>query len=160
MEKNKEEFVISDLDIKQWSEGNEHLKKLLVSCRENNISSMFCCAGHGKDKPAYITVQMNDKTIVKIYNIINSVSDENNISFRFAQKEFGVDPSFTIYMLNEKNKNNIMDNLSKATKEEINLNILPNNFRQCFKLTDILQNNDIGFDLEYEIGKNKNNLSI
>lgn len=160
MEKNKEEVVMSDLDIKKWSEGNAHLEKLLINCRENNIPSMFCCAGHGKNRPAYITVQMNDETLGKIYNIINSISDENNISFRFAQKEFGVDPSFTIYMLNEKNKNNIMDNLSEATKKEINIDCLPNNFKQCFKLTEILKNNDLGFDLEYNIGKGKNNLSI
>lgn len=159
MEKNKDEKV-SDLDIKQWSEGNEHLQKLLINCRENNIPSMFCCAGHGKNRPAYITLQMNDKTIGKIYNIINSIYAEKNISFRFAQKEFGIDSCFTIYMLNEKNKNNIMDNLSKATKKEINIDSLPNNFKQCFKLTDILKNNDIGFDLEYYIGKSKNNLSI
>lgn len=160
MEKNKEKLEVSDLDIKLWSEKNEHLQKLLINCRENNIPSLFCCAGHDKNRPAYITVQMNDKTIGKIYNIINSVSDVKNISFRFAQKEFGKDPSFTIYMLNQKNKNNIMDILSEATKRERNLEDLPQNFGQCLEVIDILKNNDIGFDLEYQIGKSKNNLSI
>ena len=41
-------------------------------------------------------------------------------------------------------------------EKEINIDCLPNNFKQCFKLTEILKNNDLGFDLEYNIGKGKN----
>ena len=55
----------TDLDIKEWSEGNKHLENLLISCRENEIPSMFCCCGHGKDSTAYITLKMNNYTIKK-----------------------------------------------------------------------------------------------
>ena len=57
----------TDLDIKEWSEGNEHLENLLIACRENGIPSMFCCAGHNNENPAYIVFKMNSQTITRVY---------------------------------------------------------------------------------------------
>ena len=56
-------------NIENWSEGNVHLKNLLLSCIDNNVQSMYSCAGHGKKKSAYITLKMDESTITKIYNI-------------------------------------------------------------------------------------------
>ena len=69
----------TDQDINEWSEGNEHLEKLLIACRENNVPSMFCCAGHGKNSTAYIVFKMNKETIRKIYSIINSLKNTNDL---------------------------------------------------------------------------------
>lgn len=148
----------SDSDIKKWSEGNEYLQKLLESARENNVPSMFCCAGHGKNQPAYITLQMNEETMGKIYSIMNSMTDKQNLAFRFAEKEFGVDPSFTIYMLNQKEQNSIMDIISEAMAREVSLENLPQNYQKLVQVSHLLTENDIGFDFEYKIGKNSNNL--
>lgn len=155
-----EEYEYEDLDIENWSEGNEHLKNLLTSCRDNEVSSMYSCAGHGKGKPTYITVEMNEQTIEKIYNIISQTSDIKDISFRFAQKEFGKDPNFTIYMNKEKNKDEIMDIISQAMTQEKSKSELPENLQMITQIVDIFQNEDIGFDLVYGIEKNSNSLLL
>ena len=48
---------------------------------------MYSCAGHGMKKIAYITLKMDESTIPKIYNIIKSLHEKDDISYRFAQKE-------------------------------------------------------------------------
>ena len=154
------EYEDEELDIESWAEGNEHLKNLLTSCRDNEVPSMYSCAGHGKGKPAYITVEMNTKTITKIYNIISRISEIKDISLRFAQKEFGKNPNFTIYMNNEKNKNEIMDIISKSMVQEKTKQELPNNFKILTDIVDIFQNENMGFDLVYDIGKKRNNLLL
>jgi len=154
------EYEDEELDIESWAEGNEHLKNLLTSCRDNEVPSMYSCAGHGKGKPAYITVEMNTKTITKIYNIISQISEIKDISLRFAQKEFGKNPNFTIYMNNEKNKNEIMDIISKSMVQEKTKQELPNNFKILTDIVDIFQNENMGFDLVYDIGKKRNNLLL
>lgn len=154
------EYEDEDLDIENWSEGNEHLKNLLTSCRDNEVSAMHSCAGHGKGKPAYITVEMNEQTIGKIYNIISQMSDIKDISFRFAQKEFGKDPNFTIYMNKEKTKDEIMDIISQAMTQEKSKSELPENLQMITQIVDIFQNEDIGFDLVYGIEKNSNSLLL
>ena len=53
-------------NIENWSEGNVHLKNLLLSCIDNNVQSMYSCAGHGKKKSAYITLKMDESTIRQI----------------------------------------------------------------------------------------------
>ena len=154
------EYEDEELDIESWAEGNEHLKNLLTSCRDNEVPSMYSCAGHGKGKPAYITVEMNTKTITKIYNIISRISEIKDISLRFAQKEIGKNPNFTIYMNNEKNKNEIMDIISKSMVQEKTKQELPNNFKILTDIVDIFQNENMGFDLVYDIGKKRNNLLL
>lgn len=154
------EYEDEELDFENWSEGNENLRNLLRSCRDNNVPSMFCCAGHGKEKPAYITIQMNEQTNGKIYNIMNKMSNLKDISFRFAQKEFGQDPSFTVYMNNEQSKNEIMDIISLAMTEERAKEELPLNFQKLIDINNIFQSEDIGFDLQYNIGKRNNSLLL
>ncbi len=154
------EYEDEDLDIENWSEGNEHLKNLLTSCRDNEVSSIYSCADHGKGKPAYITVEMNEQTIEKIYNIISQISDIKDIGFRFAQKEFGKDPNFTIYMNKEKNKDEIMDIISQAMTQEKSKSELPENLQMITQIVDIFQNEDIGFDFVYSIEKNSNRLLL
>lgn len=163
IEKTKDkvkEYDDEELDFENWSEGNENLRNLLRSCRDNNVPSMFCCAGHGKEKPAYITMQMNEQTNGKIYNIMNKMSKVKDISFRFAQKEFGQEPSFTVYMNNEKSKNEIMDSISLAMTEEKTKEELPVNFQKLIDISNIFQSEGIGFDLQYDIGKKSNNLLL
>ncbi len=154
------DYEDEELDIENWSEGNERLRNLLTGCKENELPSMFCCAGHGKDKSAYITVQMNEQTKKKIYNIMDKLSDIKDISFRFAQKEFAEDPSFTVYMNNEKSKNEIMDIISLAMTQEMEKDQLPKNFKKLTDIIDKFKTEDIGFDLLYEIGKNKNKILL
>ena len=48
---------------------------------------MYSCAGHGMKKLAYIILKMDESTILKIYNIIKSLHEKDDISYRFAQKE-------------------------------------------------------------------------
>lgn len=163
IEKTKDkvkEYDDEELDFENWSEGNENLRNLLRNCRDNNVPSMFCCAGHGKEKPAYITMQMNEQTNGKIYNIMNKMSKVKDISFRFAQKEFGQEPSFTVYMNNEKSKNEIMDSISLAMTEEKTKEELPVNFQKLIDISNIFQSEGIGFDLQYDIGKKSNNLLL
>lgn len=152
--KSQEEIEKQNEEILKWSEGNEHLQRLLQNCRENNVPSMFCCAGHGKGKPAYITVRMNEETIGKVYSIMSNMADMKDIGFRFAQKEFGRDPSFTVYMNNEREKNNIMDIISKAMSQEQQMDSLPNNFKMLIQISKIFIQNEVGFDLEYGMGRN------
>lgn len=154
------EYEYEDLDIESWSEGNEHLKNLLTSCRDNEVPFIYSCIGHGKGKPSYITVEMNEQTIGKIYNIIVQMSDIKDISFRFAQKEFGKDPNFTIYINKEKNKDEIMDIISQAMTQEKSRSELPENLQMITQIVDIFQNEDIGFDLVYGIEKNSNSLLL
>lgn len=146
------------LDIENWSEGNEHLKKLLESCRDNQVPSMYCCAGHGDGRPAYITVQMNEKTMGKIYHIMSQLADKKEIGFRFAQKEFGKDTSFTVYMGQEREKDQIMDIISEAMIEEKEKSELPADFQMLTDISGKFMNEEVGFDLEYSIGKNRNKL--
>lgn len=154
------EYEDEEMDIENWSEGNEHLRNLLKSCRDNKVPSMFSCAGHGKGKPAYVTVQMNEQTIGKIYSIMSQMTDVKDISLRFAQKEFGKDPSFTIYMQNEQSKNEVMDMISLALAQEKTKDELPENFQKLIQINDIFKNEDIGFDLGYDIGKSNNKLLL
>lgn len=154
------EYDDEELDFENWSEGNDNLRNLLRSCRDNNVPSMFCCAGHGKEKPAYITIQMNEQTNGKIYNIMNKMSNVKDISFRFAQKEFGQEPSFTVYMNNEQSKNEIMDIISLAMTEERSKEELPLNFQKFIDINNVFQSEDIGFDLQYNIGKRRNSLLL
>lgn len=154
------EYDDEELDFENWSEGNENLRNLLRSCRDNNVPSMFCCAGHGREKPAYITIQMNEQTNGKIYNIMNKMSKVKDISFRFAQKEFGQEPSFTVYINNEQSKNEIMDIISLAMTEERTKEELPVNFQKIIDINNIFQSEGIGFDLQYNIGKRSNSLLL
>lgn len=146
-------------NIENWSEGNVHLKNLLLSCIDNNVQSMYSCAGHGKKKPAYITLKMDESTIPKIYNIIKSLHEKDDISYRFAQKEYGKDASFTVYMAKENLRESNMDTVSEALSREAKLDELPNNLRTVIKLSEIFRTNEIEYDLEYSLGK-KRNLTI
>lgn len=154
------EYKDEELDIENWSEGNEHLRNLLTSCRDNKVPSMFCCAGHGKGKPAYITIQKNEHTMGKIYSIMSHMEHVKDISLRFAQKELGQEPNFTVYMHNEKSKNEIMDMMSFAMTQEKEQDELPENFQMLTKIDDIFTKEEIGYDLEYTIGKNHNRLLL
>lgn len=146
-------------DIEKWSEGNVHLKKLLLNCIDNNVPSMYSCAGHGKKKPAYITLKLDESTTPKIYNIIKALQGKESISYRFAQKEYGKDANFTIYMLKENLRESNIDIISEALSREAKLDELPNNLRTVIKLSEIFRNNEFGYDLEYSLGK-KRNLTI
>ena len=120
---------------------------------------MYSCAGHGKGE-GYITVQMNDKTMGKIYNIISKLSGIKNISFRFSQAEFGKVPSFTVYFENEKNKNKVMDIISDAMTQEKNKDNLSDDFKNLIKIRDIFMKEKMGFDLLYSVGKYNNLLLL
>lgn len=146
-------------DIEKWSEGNIHLKNLLLNCIDNNIPSMYSCAGHGKKKPAYITLKMDESTTPKIYNIMKALQKKEDISYRLAQKEYGKDTSFTVYMAKENLRESNMDTISEALSKEAKLDELPNNLRTVIKLSEIFRNNEFGYDLEYSLGK-KRNLTI
>lgn len=154
------QYEEEELDIENWSEGNEHLRNLLRSCRDNHVPSMYCCAGHGKDKPAYITVQMNEQTIGKIYHIMAQVADRKEIAFRFAQKEFGKEPSFTIYLNDKQTQDEIMDVIAGAMSKEEQCENLPETFQMLAQISDNFVEEQIGFDLEYQMGKKNNRLLL
>ena len=154
------EYEDQELNIEEWSEGNESLRNLLISCRDNNVPSMYSCAGHNHGKHAYLTVQMNDDTIGKIYNIMSQLSGTKKIEFRFAQDEFGKNPSFTVHINDDKHKNEIMDTISNALTHEQNRDVLPEDFKKLTNIKDILTENNIGFDLLYNVGKHYNRISL
>ena len=145
----------TNIQIKEWSEGNEHLEKLLLACKLNNILSMFCCAGHDKNKPAYIMLKMNKETIGKIYSIINSLKNTNNISIDFSRIPIFSDVRFVVHMYDENEKNSIMDSMAKATYREERLENLPENFRKLVEVAELLVDNNFNFDLSYYTGKEK-----
>lgn len=142
-------------EIEQWSEGNTHLKHLLLSCRSSLVPSMYSCAGHGRKNPAYITLRMDKNTMPKIYNIMKSLQDKESISFLFSQKEYGKDPSFTVYMYKEKLRDSYMDIISESLTKEAKLDELPDSYKSIIRLSNIFRTNEIGYDLEYNNGKKR-----
>lgn len=154
------QYEEEELDIENWSEGNEHLRNLLRSCRDNHVPSMYCYAGHRKDKPAYITVQMNEQTIGKIYHIMAQVADRKEIAFRFAQKEYGKEPSFTVYLNDKQTQDEIMDVIAGAMSKEEQCENLPEMFQMLAQISDNFVEEQIGFDLEYQMGKKNNRLLL
>lgn len=153
--KEEKESKPTDLQIEEWSEGNEHLKKLLLSCRENDIHSMFCCAGHNENTAAYIMFKIDKKTIGKIYNIFNNLRDTKNISFAFSRNPLFSCTKFSVYMYDDNEKNSIMDNISKAICEQEKLENLPINFQLLLELVELLISNKFNFDLSYYKGEGK-----
>lgn len=147
--KRKIENKPTNLDIKEWSEGNEHLEKLLISCRENNIPSMYCCAGHGGKRTAYITLQMNEQTWGKIYSLIHYLQNIPNTSFTFSHKDIFPDDRFSIHMLEEESKDGIMDSLAEAVTVEKKIKDLSIESQQLIGIVKTLLENKANFDLSY-----------
>ena len=145
----------TDSDIKKWSEGNEHLEKLLIACRENGIPSMFCCSGHEKDSTAYITLKMNDQTIKKVYSIINYLNNTKNVSLVFSRNAMFEDSKFSVYMHDENEKNSIMDIISRAISQEENFENLSINSQILLEIAELLISNKFNFDLTYYKGREK-----
>lgn len=139
----------TDQDIKEWAEGNKYLERLLIACRENGVPSMFCCAGHDKNKPAYIMLKMNKETIGKIYSIINSLKNTDNISIDFSRIPIFPDARFVVHMYDENEKNLVMDSMTEATYREERLENLPENFQKLLEVAKLLVDNKFNFDLSY-----------
>lgn len=145
----------TDEDIKEWSEGNKHLERLLIACRENGVPSMFCCAGHSNKEPAYVVFKMNKQTIGKIYSIVNSLNDINNIALTFTRNPLFSDSKFGVYMYDENEKNMVIDYMTEATTTEEKIENLPENFRKMVEVAELLIDEKFNFDLSYYKGKER-----
>ena len=55
---------------------------------------------------------------------MSQLSGTKKIEFRFAQDEFGKNPSFTVHINDDKNKNEIMDTISNALTHEQGRDVL------------------------------------
>lgn len=152
----------TDEEIEIWSEGNSYLKELLLSCRENDVTSYFCCAGHeeqseNNEKNAYIFVEYSKRTKEQIYRVINSIKNDTYVKIAFTKK---LDKKgFIVYMSNivdEKNNDNIMQKMSKALdkkriqgnwKEEFNK--LDNKYKEFIKFEENLDEKCETYTIEY-----------
>ena len=91
---------------------------------------------------------------------MSQLSGTKKIEFRFTQDEFGKNPSFTVHINDDKHKNEIMDTISNALTHEQNRDVLPEDFKKLTNIKDILTENNIGFDLLYNVGKHYNRISL
>ena len=58
--------------INEWSEGDENLKSALITCKNNGLETIACCAGHPDN--GYIAIKITPENETTILNIMNETS--------------------------------------------------------------------------------------
>ena len=83
---------------KDFSEGNEGLRKLLMYCFENNIKTIGCCSGHNGETTPYIAFELSDQNMQAILKILKNLPCANAIECLILTKQPGVTSNFAIHM--------------------------------------------------------------
>ena len=112
-----------------FSEGDSKLKSILLALWKNNIKTNACCKGHNDGRPAYISFIINEN----VKKIIQATSEylylqDSKIKLTFVCSSSKEYDTFTVYMNDEKGKENylnLINNLLSQRNEnkEINNNI-------------------------------------
>ena len=83
---------------RDFSEGNETLRQLLMHCFENNIETIGCCSGHDGQKMPYLGFKFNDKNMQAIIKMLANVSVNDVINTISIRKQPGLMASFGVFM--------------------------------------------------------------
>ena len=119
------EFYDKSVDMENlaedYSEGDDKLKKVLLSLWDNGIITTACCKGHDDGRIAYLSFAINDR----IKKIIQATSEylylqdgKIELDFESNGKDYN---SFTVYMVNSKDKEdhyNFLNSLLSQKLEE------------------------------------------
>lgn len=146
---------------RDFSEGNESLKKLLLYCFENGIQTRACCAGHeDKKQSPYITFEFNEKNLQAIIKIIQRFANQSKAWMSFT-KQPNVVSSFEIHLDKDK-KDEIFNDILEClqVRKEVELDNLP---PQMQAIISIMQNHNIDnsyFETQYQVEEGKATYAI
>lgn len=101
-----------------------------------------------RNKQIYKTLEINENTSGKIYNVMRLLNDEKKVSFEFEKKKENKTPLFTIHM-----KKEYSDIVDRALTNDESLDNLPDRYKKLVEIKDMFENKDMGFKLVYTTGK-------
>ena len=112
---------------KDFSEGNENLRELLMYCFKNDIKTKSCCCGHnGKNEP-YILFDINENDLNQILKILKYIKFTDGFSNISLLKTPGESFNMVVYLKSNEPDKGFKLLLEILQKEEVTIDELDAN---------------------------------
>ena len=118
---------------RDFSEGNENLRKLLMYCFKNNIKTKACCSGHNGKYDPYILFDINDNNLNQILKILKYLKLDNVFSLIRLLKIPGESFDLGVYLKPNRADKGFEFLLETLQKEEVSINELDANRQTMLK---------------------------